>query len=200
VGVADRGGSRGQNALSVPWAIAYAAADGTELWRAGEFDGEITPSPILAGGYVLLISPSNKMAAVKPDGAGDVSKTHEAWAAEDSIPDVTSPVSNGELVFVVNTGGMLTCYDLKDGKKIWEQDLNMEVQSSPAIAGNKLYIFGTKGAAVVLEAGRGFKQLARTEMDDKFFASPAFAGGQLFLRGLKHLYCIGEKGAAAAKP
>lgn len=185
--------------ISVPWAISYAANDGTELWRAQEFDGEITPSPAMAGGFVLLISPSNKMAAVKPDGAGDVSKTHEKWAAEDSIPDVTSPVSNGELVFIANTGGMLTCYDAKDGKKVWEHDLNMEVQSSPAIAGNKLYIFGTKGAAVVLEAGRAFKQLARTEMDDKFFASPAFAGGKLFMRGLKHLYCIGEKGAAAAK-
>ncbi|MBI5395266.1 MAG: PQQ-binding-like beta-propeller repeat protein [Verrucomicrobia bacterium] len=185
--------------ISVPWAIAYAANDGTELWRAGEFDGEITPSPIAAGEFILLISPSNKMAAVKPDGAGDVSKTHEKWAAEDSIPDVTSPVSNGELVFVVNTGGMLTCYDVKDGKKVWEHDLNMEVQSSPGIAGNKLYIFGTKGAAVVLEAGRAFKQLARTEMDDKFFASPAFAGGKMFMRGLKHLYCIGEKGAATAK-
>src|SRR5438128_1800588 len=83
--------------------------------RRDRLDGEVTPSPVFAGGTLFIVSPSNKLQAIRPDGQGDVTKTHLGWMAEDGIPDITSPVSNGELVFVIDTGGMLTCYDAKDG-------------------------------------------------------------------------------------
>ena len=179
--------------LNVPWVIAYSLADGTELWRAQLLDGEVTPSPVFAGGQALVVSPSTKLMALRPDGAGDVTKTHVAWTAEDNIPDITSPVSNGELVFVATSGGIVACYDTKDGKKVWEHDFEMEVQSSPGIVGNRLFVIGTKGVAVVVEAGRQFKEIVRSEFPDKFLASPAFAGGRMFLRGTTNLWCIGPK-------
>src|SRR5207248_212939 len=43
--------------LSVPWVIAYAAQDGTELWRAEGLNNEVTPSVVFAAGLVLAISP-----------------------------------------------------------------------------------------------------------------------------------------------
>ena len=139
------------------------------------------------------------MLALKPDGAGDVTKTQVAWTAEDNIPDITSPVSNGELVFTTAGGGLLTCFDAKDGKKIWEHDLQSEAQASPAIADGRVYIVGTKGVTVVVEAGRQFKELARNELADKFMASPAFANGHIFLRGLTNLYCLGPAGNPPTK-
>ena len=175
------------------WVIANDARDGNEIWRAELLEGEITPSPIAVGGIVYVTSPSNDIAAVRPDGQGNVTKSHVLWKAEDNIPDVTSPVANGELVFVVNSGGMVTCYDAKDGKKVWEKDLNVEVQASPMIVGKRLFVFTTKGDGFVLEVGREFKQLARNKLEDKFFASPAVANGRMFVRGVKNLYCIGEK-------
>jgi outer membrane protein assembly factor BamB len=182
----------------VPWVIAYALADGTELWRAQLLDGEVTPSPVFAGGQALVVSPSTKLMAVRPDGAGDVTKTHVAWTAEDNIPDITSPASNGELVFIATSGGIVACYDAKDGKKVWEHDFEMEVQSSPAIVGGRLFIIGTKGVAVAAEAGRQFKEIARSHLADKFLASPAFADGRMFLRGATNLFCIGPTNDKAA--
>ena len=183
--------------FSVPWVIAYSVADGNELWRAELLDGEVTPSPAFAGGLLFVVSPSTKLVALRPDGAGDVTKTHAAWIAEDNIPDITSPAVNGELVFIATSGGIVACYDVKDGKKVWEHDFEMEVQSSPSIIGNRLFVIGTKGVAVVAEAGREFKEIARSNLADKFFASPAFGGGRMFLRGATNLWCIAAVGKEA---
>jgi outer membrane protein assembly factor BamB len=177
--------------LAKPWVAAYALADGTELWRAEFLDGEVTPSPVFAAGLVLAISPSAKFSALRPDGAGDVSKSHVSWTAEDNVPDVTSPVANSELAFAVTSGGMLSCFDLKDGKKVWEKDFELETQASPSLVGDRILVLTTKGVAVVVEAGRQFKEIARSELPDKFLASPAFAGGRMFLRGVTNLWCVG---------
>ena len=180
-------------ALGLPHVTGYALADGRELWRVEALEGEITPSPVFAGGLVLAISPSAKLIAIRPDGAGDVTRSHVACVAEDNVPDVTSPVSNGELVFTVTSGGLLTCFDVRDGRKLWEHDFEMEVQSSPSIAGGRVLLLGTKGVAVVVEAARQFKEAARNNLPDRFLASPAFAAGRMFLRGATNLWCIANE-------
>ena len=57
-----------------------------------------------------------------------------------------------------------------------------------------------KGALVVVDAARQFKELARSPLNEPVFASPAFAQGKIFVRSLKHLICIGAKGAVPGKP
>jgi outer membrane protein assembly factor BamB len=189
--------------LAVPSVIAYAAADGAELWRVDGLNGEITPSPVFGGGLVVVASPSETLFAIRPDGQGNVTKTHVAWKFEDNVPDVTSPLSNGELAFTITTSGMLTCLDAKDGKKQWDHDYETEFHASPTLAGNRLYLFSQKGSAVVVGAGREFKELFRTEMSDGFHASPAFAADKIFLRGLTNVWCLGTaagKEKAAGQP
>ncbi|PWU19261.1 MAG: hypothetical protein C5B50_06915 [Verrucomicrobia bacterium] len=178
--------------LAQPWVIAYAAMDGAELWRVDCLNGEITPSPIFAGGLVIVVSPSEKLLAIRPDGHGDVTKTHVTWSTEENVPDVTSPVSNGELVFTLTTGGLLTCFDLKDGKKICQHDFDTECHSSPAIAGNNLYIFSQQGTAAILTATRQLNEVFRTQMGDGFHASPAFVDGRIFMKGMTNLWCLGS--------
>ena len=67
--------------LAVPCVIAYAATDGAELWRVEGLNGEITPSPVFAGGLLFVASPSEKLLAIRPDGQGDVTKTHVVWTS-----------------------------------------------------------------------------------------------------------------------
>jgi outer membrane protein assembly factor BamB len=177
--------------LGLPLVISYSFADGSELWRAELMEGEVVPSPVFAAGLVILSSPSSKLFALRPDGAGDVTKKAVAWSNDDNVPDIPSPVSNGELVFTASGGGTVACFDARSGAKLWLQDLQIQVQSSPAIAGDRLFVLGSTGVAVVAEAGRQFKEIARSELPDKFTASPAFANGLMFLRGETNLYCIG---------
>lgn len=183
--------------LSLPWTIAYSATDGTELWRVENLNGEVTPSPAFAGGLVLVASPSEKLQAIRPDGPDPNTKTNVVWANEDNVPDVTSPACNGELVFAVTTSGLLTCYDLKDGKKLWEHDFETECHASPVIAGNRLFLFSQKGAGIVVQAAREFKELYRTDMPDTFHATPALVQDRVYLRGVTNIWCLGT---TAAKP
>jgi outer membrane protein assembly factor BamB len=198
--VFDAAGKSQIVALAVPWVIAYSAQDGTEIWRANCLDGEVTPSPIFIGGTLFVVSPTIKLQAIRPDGLGDVTKTHLGWVAEDGIPAVTSPVGNGELVFVVDSAGLLTCYDARDGKKQWDHDFDDECNASPSIVGGRLYLITKKGTLGVVEAARRFKELGRSALGEEVFASPAFVQNKMFVRGVKHLFCIAANNVAPAKP
>lgn len=176
--------------LSAPWIIAYDAEEGLELWRGELLNGEVTPSPVYAGGLVLAISPNEALLAIRPDGAGDITKSHVVWSATDGVPDVASPAANDELVFALSSSGQLTCFDLKSGTKIWEHDFKLPFQASPTLVGNRLYLFGQEGQAIVVEAGREFKELARSEMHESIHASPAVVQGRIFIRTAKTLYCV----------
>ncbi|MBN2508099.1 MAG: PQQ-binding-like beta-propeller repeat protein [Verrucomicrobia bacterium] len=197
--VIDTAGTSQVIALGLPWLIAHDPADGSELWRADCLEGEVTPSPVFADDRLFVVSPNIYLMAIRPDGRGDVTKTHILWKAEDGIPDIGSPVSNGELVFVVNTPGMLTCYDARDGKKLWEHDYETEVNASPTLVGRRLYLFTVDGAALVVEAARAFKEIARSAMGEKVFASPAFVRNRIIVRGARHLFCLGTAGDQIAQ-
>lgn len=176
-----------------PWVIAYDPANGQEIWRAECVGGDVAPSPIYAGGFVFAVEPYDKLVAIRPDGRGDVTKTHVIWSAEDNIPDICCPVSNGRFIFLLTTEGMLTCYKVSDGSMIWEKDLEMDFKASPSLVGERVYLLSDKGIMVIIEAAAEYKELVRSELGEEAFASPAFAEGRIYIRGAKHLYCIGDK-------
>lgn len=186
--------------LGQPWVIAYSPIDGKEYWRAELLDKEIVPSPIFAGGLVIAVSPTVKLLGIRPNGTGNVTKSIVAWSAEGTAPDATSPVSDGKLVFTVSGGGLVTCRQVTNGRKVWEYDLKFPVESSPSIVGDKLFVLGHKGKSAVLAAGRKYKEISRSQFDDEFEASPAFADGRVLLRGHTNLYCLGSAPVTAKKP
>jgi outer membrane protein assembly factor BamB len=164
----------------------------TEIWRVNCLTGDIAPSPIYANGLVFVIEPYSKLVAIKPDGKGDVTKTHIAWVNDEGGPDICSPLSNGKYVFLMATEGLLQCLNFPDGKKVWEKDLQEYFLASPSLVGDKLYLLSEKGVMYIAEAGAEYKQLAKCELGEKCFASPAFADGRIYIRGIKSLYCIGN--------
>ena len=175
-----------------PWVVAYNPADGAELWRVNCLSGDIAPSAIYANGLVFIIEPYSKLVAIKPDGKGDVTKTHVAWISEEGGPDICSPLSNGKSVFLLATEGLLESYNVSDGKKLWEKDLKEYFMASPSMVGNNLYLLSEKGVMFIAEGGSEYKELAKSEVGEKCHASPAFADGRIYIRGVKNLYCIGS--------
>ncbi|MCU0915641.1 MAG: PQQ-like beta-propeller repeat protein [Planctomycetes bacterium] len=189
--VADVAGKPQLITVADPNVVAYDPANGKELWRAECVGGDLAPSPIYAGGLVLAIQPYSQMVAIKPTGQGDVTKTHIAWKAEDGIPDICSPVSNGTYVYLLDSEGLLTCYQVADGKKVYEHELKDQFRASPSIAGDKLYLLSLKGVMHIAQVGPEYKELGRCELGEDCFASPAFVDGRIYIRGAKNLYCIG---------
>jgi len=170
--------------------IAYNPLDGAEIWRAECLGGEIAPSPIFAGGYVLAIEPYGKLVAIRPDGHGNITKTHIAWTAEFGAPDICSPVSNERFVFALTSDGTLSCFNVSDGTPLWQKQLRGDFKASPSIAGDRLYILGENGDTYILEIGPEYRQIAKCSLGERTYASPAFADGRIYIRGIEHLYCI----------
>lgn len=179
--------------LAQPWVIANDAANGVELWRVAALEGEVTPSPVFAGGLVVAVSPSARLLAIRPDGRGDVTKTHVAWSVEEFLPDISSPVSDGERIYTITSGGLLACFDLRDGKKIWEHDFEAEFHASPCVIGNLVFLAGLKGDLIGAAAAGEFRELFRVQLDDTFQASPALAERKVILRGAKYLWAFGAE-------
>jgi len=178
---------------SSPWIIAYDPANGVELWRAECFGSDVAPSPIFAGGVVVVIQSNDQVYGFRADGSGNVTETHLAWMYDEYFPETCSPASNGEFVFLSDASEMLICLDVKTGEKVWEQEVKMMCLSSPSIVGDNLYLLGEDGVMCVIEIGAEYKEIARSQLGEKSSCCPAFMDGRMYIRGEDNLYCIGNK-------
>lgn len=181
-----------------PWAIAYDPASGTELWRAKVLDGDIAPSPVFAAGLVFTVNTGAKLSAIRPDGQGDVTDSAVVWAAEDGLPDIVSPLTDGKLIWLLTTDGTCTCYRVKDGSKVYEKEVGEAVKSSPTLVGDKMYVFDEKGVMHLIAATEEFKELGKAALGESVRASPAFLDGRIYIRsatkdGVTSLLAIGKK-------
>jgi len=173
-----------------PWVIAYDPVTGEELWRVECLGGDIAPSPVYGDGLVFVTNTYELLAAIRPGGQGNVTETNIVWTAEDGLPDICSPLTDGKLVFLLETYGLLTCYDAKTGEKVWEEDTEETLMASPSLVGDKIYLMTEDGIMIIVEAGREFKEIARYELGESSTACPAFMDGRIYIRGKENLYCI----------
>lgn len=176
-----------------PWVIAHAPKNGKEIWRAACMNGDVASSPIYADGRVFVVHESADLVAIRPDGAGNVTKTHIDWKAEDGLPDITSPASNGKHLWLLTTNGDLNCYDVKTGKVVYLKELDEAFYASPSIVGDKVWLMSMKGTTLIIDAGGQYKVHATAQLGEKIYASPVFADGRVYIRGAKNLYCIEAK-------
>ena len=177
---------------SDPYVIAYEPSSGKEIWRVSGLSGDIAPSAIFAEGRVFAANTNAKLLAIRPDGKGDVTKTHVEWAVEGELPDVCSPVSDGNLVLCVTGNGQLTAFDAMSGTVVWEKKLPGEFSASPTLAGDVVYLPSMKGKTHIFRLSEEFEPIAEPDLGEGVHATPAFGDGCIYIRGEKHLYCIGD--------
>jgi outer membrane protein assembly factor BamB len=175
-----------------PWIIAYGPTTGKELWRVKCLSGDVAPSPVYSNGLVYAINAYELLIAIRPGGKTDVTETHIVWTTEGVLPDICSPLTSGDLLFVLETEGLMTCYDAKNGERIWETDLGKIFMASPSLVGDNVYLMAEDGTMIIIKAGREFKEVRRCELGERSTASPAFQNGRIYIRGGESLYCIAE--------
>ena len=175
-------------------------ATGKELWRAYGLNpgnnpyNRIVNSPLVNGDLVYAGSRGNPYLAVRSGGRGDVSSSHIAWSFA-SGPDVPTPVTDGQHLYIIRDNGVVFCLDAKTGKEIYGQQRlkSGTYSSSPVLADGKIYITSEEGVTSVFTAGPKFEILAENALNDYCLSSVAISEGQLFLRTGAHLYCIGKR-------
>ena len=177
-------------------ARAYDPATGKEIWRVRYDDGfSNVPRPVFAHGLVIIATGFQQpsLLAVRPDGAGDVTKTHVAWSLTRGAPLTPSPIVVGDELYVVNDGGIATCLDARSGEVVWQVRLGGTYSASPVFADGRLYFSAEQGVTTVMAPGREARRLATNAVDGGLLASMAVTQGSIFLRTDTHLYRIAER-------
>jgi outer membrane protein assembly factor BamB len=200
------------------WRLKHPTSHGTSLaTRIGDVDVVLTPrgalvraqdgklladrlgscganSPVLYEGTVYYVHGSANAVRL-PESAADAVKPQVLWKgnAKGGGYWFSSPVVHDGLLYAASDQGDLTVLDAATGKLVYQERLNLGGSTYPSIsqAGNRIYVSSDRGATVVLEPGREYKELARNKLEP-FRSSLVFEGKRVYVRTEKRLYCIGE--------
>jgi len=142
------------------------------------------------------------VAAVPANSKGTLTDKDARWLIRDVEAGYASPVSDGQRLYIVDNGGVLFAFDVKDGKQLWRKNLGTIQKSSPVLADGKLYVGTENGKFFILKPrADGVDVLDEDEMppgsDGKpsaIIASPAVARGRVYVASMDGLFAIGPKG------
>jgi outer membrane protein assembly factor BamB len=168
------------------WLCAYDPESGEELWRCEHGDGFSTsPSPVYWQGLIVFSTGYMRpeLVAVRPDGRGDITKTHIAWRSKRGAPNKPSPIGVGKYLYAISDTGILTQWNA-NGEELWQERLGGNFSASPIACGDRIFLMSHESTVTILQAGENYQQLARNELtgEGRIMASPAVANGNLFIR------------------
>ena len=177
---------------------AYEPLTGKEIWRVRYDEGfSNVPRPVFGHGLVFITTgfQQPELLAIRPDGKGDVTKTHVAWSLKRGAPLTPSPIIVGDELYLVNDGGIASCIDARSGNVIWQSRLGGTYSASPVYVDGRLYFPAEQGVTTVIAPGKEARRVATNKLDGGHLASMAVAGGSFFLRTDSALYRIAERAA-----
>jgi outer membrane protein assembly factor BamB len=196
--VIESGGRRQLISQAAKAVLALDPATGRELWRV-RYESHSAAVRALFGGGLLYVGSGrgpSELLAIRPDGSGDVTRTHVAWRATRGIGSSPSPLLVGDLIYTVSDkGGVVTCLEAATGREVYQQRTGEPAHTaSPLFADGALYFFAEDGSALVVAPGREYRELGRAQLDEGgVMATPAIAGRALFVRTESHLYRIEKR-------
>ncbi len=186
---------------------AYNPFTGKELWRLEERQNHSASSrPVFGHGLIFLLSgwANGQLLAVRPGRSGEVCDANTEpltnssrqlrviWKAKRNVAKKPGLLLVNDLLFMIDDGGIATCFEARTGKEIWRERIGGNYSASPVSAEGHIFFFSEEGKTTVIAASREFKKLAENKLAAGFMASPALTGKALFLRTKTHLYRIEE--------
>ena len=185
----------------------YDADTGKELWKLGP-NSEITcTTPVSGHGLIFVTAgypPVQPIYAIKIGSTGDLtlkdgkdSSDAIAWSKKSGGVYLPSPIVYGEHLYLINNNGVMSAYDAKTGKSVYQQRVGDggSFVASPIAAAGRLYIASEDGDVYVVKTGSQYELLAKNSVGEPVLATPALAGDLLLVRGAKHLFAIAESAA-----
>jgi outer membrane protein assembly factor BamB len=167
---------------------------GEILFRADLLSARCVSSPVVAGDFVLAISGGGgrgrDLTAIPLDSRGDLVASDAAWKRDRNLPYVPTPIAVGEQLFLWGDNGVVSCLQAKTGEEVWTERVGGNYSGSPVCVDGNLYCIAQDGTVAVIEAGREYKLLGKTELGEGSHTTPAISGGRMFLRGFEHLFCL----------
>ncbi len=187
---------RTQMVLSGAGCVAsYDPHNGKRIWFIEGPTEQYVASLVCDGKLFFMTAgfPTHHIMAIRPDGLGDVTKTHVAWQTTENCPYVPSPIlaGGGRYLLVVADGGIASCFESQTGERYWKERIGSHFSASPVEANGRVIFLSDRGVATIIQPGPQFNTVSKNELGEDCCASPAISQGRLYIRGTQHLYCIG---------
>lgn len=186
----------------------YDVETGNEVWKLTGGGDIPVPTPVIAHDMIFITNAHGRMApiyAIKSDATGDISlakdqttNTHVAWSMHREGGYMQTPLVYGDYLYVCRDNGVLSCYEAKTGKRLYQERLGTGrtgFSASPVAADGKLYYTSEMGDIFVVKAGPMFQLLATNPMEEVCMATPAISEGALYFRTQGHVVAIADKTA-----
>ncbi|MFP6738106.1 MAG: PQQ-binding-like beta-propeller repeat protein [Planctomycetota bacterium] len=157
---------------------------------SGEWAAQLSGLEKFRSGYK-----THGILAIPIDSAGLVGADKIRILETQGIPEVPSPLCDGTYIYLVKNGGVLTCLELKTGKRIYRMRTKGSGThyASPLIAGGNIFTTAGNGMISVLTLGPKPELLAANSMGDRVYATPAISDGVLYVRTHSALFAFGQK-------
>lgn len=171
---------------------------GKELWRIRHRGWSVAPRPVSGHGLVFALIDRDRpeLWAIRTEETGELNESHIAWKNGKSMPQRCSPLLVGDLLFLVNRSGIVTCLEAKTGELLWRERLSGQFSASPIYAKNRIYLFNENAVTTVLRPGRTCEIVSTNALTKQpLLASPAVDGNALIVRVERFLYRIERREA-----
>ena len=181
---------------------------GKPIWRLEVSKRAILGSPVLRGTTLYVTHGEENMdttamgmvAAVDLTGkSGEIPLTALQWNTHGFMPTFSSPVLDGNRLYVVDNGAIIEAFDTQTGKQLWERTLGTLQKGSATLADGKLYIGTENGKFYILQpSATGVEVLDEDVLGEAgepevIVATPIVAGGRVYVTSMDRLYAIGPK-------
>lgn len=187
----------GRNQMILSGSLCVASYDpdtGEQHWIIDGPTEQYVASLVYNGDLLFMTCgfPDRFVQAIRPNGSGNVTKTHVAWQIEKDCAYVPSPIAIGPYFLGISDTGAATCYEAATGKSLWRERLGPHFSASLVTANGLAYFLSDKGVMTIVKPGPKFEVVARNDLGEQMRASPAISDGQIYLRGANNLYRIGN--------
>lgn len=185
---------------------------GESIWSWKVSQRGLNTAALLVGPDVIVThseenegtSEMGMVAAVPAASKGKLTDKDARWVVRGVQAGYPSPVSDGERLYVLDNGGVLFAFDLKDGRQLWHESLGTIAKASPVLADGKLYIgtenTGDSGGKFYIVRPHADRAeildqdwLGTPEKSELIIASPIVARGRIYVVSSEALYAIGPK-------
>ena len=174
----------------------YDPLTGKELWRITErAQHSASTRPVYGHGMVFYPTgfAKGQLLSVDPGASGEAADTHIRWRLKRSVSNKPSVLLIGELIFMIDDGGIATCVEAKSGNVVWSERVGGNYSASPVTDGKRIFFFSEEGKTTAIAAAREFEILADSKLEGGFMASPAVHDTGWVLRTKTHLYRIEKR-------
>ncbi len=182
----------------------YDAGNGAELWKLVGGGDIPVPTPVVAHGLIFITNAHGRMApiyAVRTNAEGEISlkegetaNAHIPWSTHRDGAYMQTPLVYGDYLYVCRDNGVLSCYEARTGKRLYQERLGPAGRTgytaSGVAADGKLYYTSEDGDVFIIQAGPEFKKLGTHTLGETCLATPAISRGTLFFRTRGHLLAI----------